>query len=121
MTVLELLGYAAALALLAVTWAVVLVETGMLLAPVQRWLREAWRKPYRADATGPYADLDACWWWKPLWGCFRCTAGQWAFWGYLLLSLHHRTPYSLFQHLTFTAATIMLACILNKIYLWSQS
>lgn len=94
-------------ALFAVTWAVVLVDDGMLLQPVQRWLRLH------------VPDLDSRWWWKPLWGCYRCVAGQVALWGTPVLWYYAGAGYSLFAHLVTICATILFACILNKIYQWT--
>lgn len=120
MSPLFLLGYAAALAVLAVTWAVVLVDAGMLLAPVQRGLRAWYNYVDAAEQPLRIHRLDDQWWWKPLWGCYRCVAGQWGLWGYLLLIYRHHAPYSLFQHLVFTAGTLLLACIINKLYQWTN-
>jgi hypothetical protein len=119
----------------AVVFADVLVRPGMILEPVQRWLR-GW---YRAVTTherlvyfGPDGtesemrgdELDAKWWWAPLWGCYKCVAGQWGFWGFLL-RYHHayaqgwRTALlnTLPEHLAFTAFTIIAAIIISK---WTQ-
>jgi hypothetical protein len=97
--------YALLLACLAVCWASILVDAGMLLAPAQRALRHI----YRAN-TGN--EIDTRWWWAPIWGCYKCVAGQWAFWGYLLL--FPLSAYSLLAHLGFTAITIILSIILQK-------
>lgn len=145
MSYYSLLGYALALALLAVTWAVILVDAGMLLAPVQRWAREWHQRQWisRAErrcamnteiptnelpslqahemAYSAHHRLDEQWWAKPLWLCYRCVAGQAGLWGYLLLIWRHHAAYFLFQHLVFTALTLFLACILNRIYQWSQN
>ncbi|MBF9140846.1 hypothetical protein [Hymenobacter properus] len=119
------------LAALAYCWASVLVQPGMLLAPVQAWVRRlhrrAWFYFYIEGSPGHvnagqmeveyYAghDLDNQWWWAPLWGCFKCVAGQWAFWGYLLL--FPLSAYHLLAHLSFVAVTILISILLNK---WSQ-
>jgi len=110
MDLLTVFGFALCLALVAVTWAVILVDEGMLLQPVQRWARGAYVK-YRINGLLRYIfkdepipneaefadtlrgleanpqsyalDLDSQWWWKPLWGCALCVSGQLAFWGFL--------------------------------------
>jgi hypothetical protein len=126
------------LAALAVCWAYVLVQPDMLLAPVQAWVRAWYRKPYRPAAyiknpgwsefwpefvrgQGPEVskEIDNQWWWKPLWGCYVCVAGQWGFWGYLLL--FPLASYSLLAHLGFTAITILFAALWRAVYAWSQN
>jgi hypothetical protein len=123
------------IAVCAVVFAVVLVDDGMLLAPVQQWLREkhlqAWMRQ-RVDEEGLIRpalidryyttgkELDSRWWWKPLWGCHKCVAGQWGFWGYLIRCYVLHVGYSLFQHMAFTCLTIFLACLIHKLYQWSQ-
>jgi hypothetical protein len=128
------------LAGVAVVFADVLVRPGMLLEPVQRWAREAWRTRWnkwlagqrRPPAAGLTLDealtasgekvlyyasrreLDEQWWWPPLWGCYKCVAGQWGFWAYLIRYHGH---YNLFEHLAFTAFTIIAAIIISK---WTQ-
>jgi hypothetical protein len=129
---LDKLLFLVALAGVAVVFADVLVRPGMLLEPVQRWLRE-W---YRAKAKGYVKEvfdkgslteeqkqafyetrsfeIDELWWWKPLWGCYACVSGQWGFWGYLI---RYRGHYNFFEHIAFTAFTIIAAIILHK---WTQ-
>lgn len=103
-----------ALAGTAVVFADVLVRPSMLLEPVQRWLRGWYRGwPYARAGVWP-AELDDCWWWPPLWGCYKCVAGQWSFWAYLI---RYHARYNLFEHLAFTAFTIIAAIILSK---WTQ-
>jgi hypothetical protein len=128
-----MLVFLIALAGTAVVFADVLVRPGMLLEPVQRWVREWYSKPYRPavmlknpgwpefwpeHVRGLGAEvskeLDQQWWWAPLWGCYKCVAGQWGFWGYLI---RYHSHYNFFQHLAFTAFTIIAAIILHK---WTQ-
>jgi hypothetical protein len=94
----------------AVIFADLLVQDGMLLAPVQRWLRD-W---YRARAG---AELDDQTWWKPLWGCATCVSGQFALWAYLY---HYHAAYSWYQHLYFVSAALLFSLILQKLLRWSQ-
>ncbi|GAB2865980.1 hypothetical protein [Hymenobacter ruber] len=108
--------YALLLASLAVCWADVLVRPGMLLAPVQAWARAKYRRlPSAASCEHDGREIEDAWWWGPAWGCFKCCAGQFAFWGYLLL--FPLSAYHLLAHLGFTAITIILSIIVNK---WSQ-
>lgn len=134
---LDKLIFLVALAGTAVVFADVLVREGMLLVPVQRWLREkhlrwfihhdmrahpeligsdsAMRVRQLTDAY--YAcqfDLDNRWWAKMGWFCYKCVAGQWGFWGYLL---RYHSPYNLFEHVAFTAFTIIAAIIIQK---WTE-
>lgn len=113
---LDKLLFLVALAGTAVVYADVLVRDGMLLAPVQRWLRE-WSHPKDID-------LDTWWLSKMLWFCFACVAGQWGFWGYLIryhasyaqgwrTALLHTLP----EHIAFTAFTIIAAIIISK---WTE-
>ncbi|KAA9333407.1 hypothetical protein F0P96_10585 [Hymenobacter busanensis] len=122
----------------AVVFAVVLVDTGMLLEPLQRAVREWHMRWYNTrwqsadeDGTPRQAlntehfywqgnDLDSRWWWKPLWGCVKCVAGQWALWGYLVRCCVLHDAYSPWQHAAFVSLTILFACILTKAYQWSQ-
>lgn len=148
---LDTFAFALAVALVAVTWAVVLVDTGMLLEPVQRWLRakyQLWhlvewvakmskrladdlgapRKPseFYNQFTERYTRdgiqyLDDRWWWKPLWGCYRCVAGQLALWAYPLRCWLSPLPYSPWQHLLTVCAAIFLASLLHRLYQWTNS
>jgi hypothetical protein len=130
-----------ALAGMAVVFADVLVRPGMLLEPVQRWLRLWWRT-WRTERLLRYVfkneavpnaqeiedtrrglvehadnyglEIDSRWWWPPLWGCYKCVAGQWGFWGYLI---RYHAHYNFFEHLAFTAFTIIAAIIISK---WTQ-
>lgn len=132
---LDMILFLVALAGTAVVFADVLVREGMLLAPVQRWVRVAhqwlWKKYH---GYGPQLDqclvearyydghdLDSRWWWKPLWGCSTCVAGQWGFWGYLLRYHEGYTQgwvtalfSTLPEHIAFTAFTIITAIIISK-------
>jgi hypothetical protein len=83
---------------------VVLVDAGMLLEPVQRWTRLQ------------VPDLDGRWWWKPLWGCYKCNAGWWGAIGVPVRSFLLHAPYSPWEHLVVVALTIYLSIALNKIY-----
>jgi hypothetical protein len=118
----DLFVFALCLALVAVTWAVVLVDDGMLLQPVQRHFRWSYR-----TQTGD--ELDEQWWFKPLWGCFKCVAGQLGLWGYLVRLIRQTHPdtlqqfwaaYSPWQHVLTVCATIFFACILNRLYSWTS-
>lgn len=103
----QALGLAAA----AVCFAWGLVEDGMLLAPVQAWVRQ-----WHSHRYG--REVESRWLWYPLWGCYKCVAGQWAFWGYIGLYWHHYHP---LHHLFFTSFTIIAAVLLRGLYQWSQS
>lgn len=106
------------LAAVAVCWAYVLVQPGMLLAPVQAWVRATYRgMPYAKHGIWP-AEIDDNWWFKPLWGCSSCCSGQAGFWGYLLLFW---PSYSLLAHLGFAAITILFAALWRGLYAWSQT
>jgi hypothetical protein len=118
---MQLLAFCLSCAVVSVAWCVMLVDAGMLLQPVQRWLREwYWARQLGAahdGKPGPIYDLDSRWWWKPLWGCYRCNSVWWALLGY---PLAFRADYSLWLHLVSLCATLFLACILNALYQWSQ-
>jgi hypothetical protein len=109
-----MLIYLIALAGTAVVFADILVRPGMLLEPVQRLARWAYSHAFGNPKPGIYRDLDSQWWWAPLWGCYKCVAGQWGFWGYLIRYHGH---YQMFEHLAFTAFTIIAAILLSK---WTQ-
>ncbi|GAB3303669.1 hypothetical protein GCM10027348_31840 [Hymenobacter tenuis] len=138
---LDLFVFGLCVALVAVVWAVVLVDTGMLLEGLQRWVREWHRLRYMRrhlvggdPESGPirYAtnterlyyqgnELEAQWWWKPVWGCSTCVAGQLALWGYLLRCYLLSTPYNPWHHLLVVCGAIFHACLLKRLYNWSQS
>jgi hypothetical protein len=107
--------YALLVAGLALCWADVLVRPGMLLAPAQAWLKMRFREATVPSGGFFGAELNNQWWWAPLWGCYKCVAGQWGFWGYLWL--FRASPYSLLSHAGFSATTIIFSIILSK---WSQ-
>lgn len=114
---LDKLIFLVALAGTAVVFADVLVRDGMLLAPVQRWLREWYIKStsIRLDTQNVcFRELDNQWWWAPLWGCFKCVAGQWGFWGYLIRYHAAYTWRTVPEHLAFTAFVILTAIIIQK-------
>lgn len=118
---LTLILHAWLLSAAAVCFATVLVSDGMLLAPVQAWVRSKYRKvtaPYGSKGN-PYAgrEIDEQWWWKPLWGCSLCVSGQMAFWLYFYLSWGHYQP---LHHLYFTSLTILFAAGWRAFYAWTQ-
>lgn len=126
--------YALLTGALAVCWAEVLVEPEQVLAPVQAWLRAWYRRPRRRvvpinnplfaglSEFGPVEsiEIDSRWWWAPLWGCYKCVAGQWALWGYAAAGLLHHIAYNPLHHLFFIALTIILAALWRGAYKWSQ-
>lgn len=113
----QLLAFCLSCAVVSVAWCVILVDSGMLLEPVQRWLRDGYRARYSDECRMQVADLDTRWWWKPLWGCYRCNSVWWALLGYPLAF----PAYSPWLHLVSVCATLFLACILNALYQWSQT
>lgn len=124
-TSLSLGLYAAYVAAAAVCFSRVLVDDGMILSPIQAWLRNKYRW---CDASGiepVFVEIDDQWWWKPLWGCPKCVAGQWAFWGYLAGCLQLEplrfADYSLIQHLLFTSLAILFGALWRAAYSWSQT
>jgi hypothetical protein len=96
------------IALIAVVYAVILIESGMLFSmpyqKLQNWTLATYNK-YPSDI----------WWLKPLISCVRCVAGQIAFWTFFYIY-----EYNLLLHITFTALAIYFSTILNKIYQWTQ-
>lgn len=133
---MQLLAFCLSCAVVSVAWCVMLVDSGMLLEPVQRWLREAHKRRWVNYIKGPGEwgypeeksqveeayyrngfELDTYWWFKPLWGCYRCNSVWWALLGY---PLAFRADYNLWLHLVSLCATLFLACILNALYQWSQ-
>jgi hypothetical protein len=126
----------------AVVFATVLVADGMVLAPVQAWVRAWHRKPrrpiaylknpgwpeywpefVRGQGAAVSKEIDERWWWKPLWGCSLCVAGQWAFWGYPLSCINWHplafTGYHPLHHLYFTSLTILFAAVWRAVYAWT--
>ncbi|OGX80833.1 hypothetical protein BEN47_06135 [Hymenobacter lapidarius] len=113
---LHVLGTAA----VGVCFASILVADGMLLSPVQAWLRRQWR---HAHGT----ELDEQEWFKPLWGCFVCVTGQIATWSYLILYWpedYRQSWYwwACFAGLWFVyiSLSIITAMVLNKITKWAR-
>jgi len=87
----------------AFAWVRILPADGHLLASVQR----AWRTWYRARYQ---AELDDAAWWRPLWGCAGCCAGQLAFWTYLI---RFHATYDPLLHLCAVGLCIVTACTLS--------
>lgn len=56
------------------------------------------------------------WFYKPIWGCHRCWAGQVAFWSYLYLVFFEGRRYFLPEHIFFVCLTILLVIIFVKLY-----
>lgn len=54
--------------------------------------------------------------WKPLGGCFKCFAGQVAFWYFIFFK-----EYDLIEHLFFVSAVILFVMIINKIYCYAKN
>lgn len=52
---------------------------------------------------------------KMLIGCFKCVAGQWAFWIYLLYAWSSYTWWTIIPHILFVGLTIFLSLIVYKI------
>lgn len=142
---LDLLLSAVLLGAAAVVWAVVLVDTGMLLEPLQRWLRKRhkawWVNRIGEGETDPEQirqleeayhmstrtfELDYRWWFKALWGCFWCVAGQLGFWVYLLTKIHWHEEgldlwaYHPLHHAYFVSLAILSAGVWNRLYQWSR-
>jgi len=99
-----------AISLVAVVYAVILVQPNMLLWPLYERLQNWTLRRYNG------AFPEDIYWLKPLISCVLCVAGQWCFWGYLLLYFH---DYHLGEHLYFTSLGIFTAALLRKIYLWT--
>jgi hypothetical protein len=104
-----MLAYAAYIAVIAVVYAVILVQPGMLLGTLYQRLQE-----WTLSEFDKYPE-DVVFL-KPLISCVKCVAGQWAFWAYPFLYLD---AYSFFEHITFTALTIYFSTILTKLYQWT--
>jgi hypothetical protein len=106
---LDLVLLFVAIACWAFVWVRILPSEGHMLAPVQH----SWRDWYRARYG---TELDGAWWWRPLWGCPGCHAGQLAFWIYLLRFFHHYDP---LLHLCAVGVAIVTACLLTL--RWNQA
>ncbi|WP_187260738.1 hypothetical protein [Pontibacter beigongshangensis] len=96
--------------LVAVVYSLVLTEPGMLLGGLYQRLQNWTLTKYNQYP-------EQVFWLKPLISCALCVAGQWCFWGYLII--YHRS-YNVFEHLYFTALGIFLAALLRKLYLWTK-
>lgn len=138
MVLLNLILHAWLLSAAAVTFATVLVGDGMLLAPVQAWVRAWYRKRTTAQVVKPVStsmyvtehhgkELDTQWWWKPLWGCAKCVSGQMALWTYWFI-YWPATPQSAYQWLclggywiAFISVTILFSMGLMNFVRWSES
>lgn len=93
----------------AFAWCRILPADGHVLAPIQR----AWRKWYRSRYG---TELDEAWFWRPLWGCAGCCAGQLSFWTYLI---RFHATYDPLLHLCATGLAITTACYLT--ITWNRS
>lgn len=90
-------------AALAVCVGEVLIQPGMLLHPVYFALYQRLERRF--------GNVEGLWWWKPLWGCCLCMAGQWAFWAYLV----HARPYNAVEHLYTVAVALLAVPLLLKL------
>lgn len=93
-----LLSISAAVALVAFVYSVILTEGGMILNP---WYNFLDRK------------IGESWLFKPLVGCYRCVAGQMAFWYYIV-----KFRYDIFEHAFFISFAIFTAIVINKLYIY---
>lgn len=94
--------------MIAFAYSAVLTEAGMILNPWYNFLdKHIGRKP---------------WLFKPLVDCFKCVAGQFAFWHYVLrfLKVGSFAGYDLLFHIFTICFTIYITLILNKIYTWTK-
>lgn len=115
----------------AVVYADVLVQPGMLLAPVQAWLkrrhRAAWEQKHEQALGGielwqtMYDNLDkgldSQWWWKPLWGCATCVSGWFGLLAYLY---HYQAAYRWWEHAYFVVLAILFSLIIQKVVSWTR-
>lgn len=85
------------LPLVAVVYASVLTEPGMLLAAIHYWAEQ---------------HLPG-WLFMPVIGCFKCVAGQLAMWYYIVTRWH---DYHFTEHVTIVSSTIFISILLNYIY-----
>lgn len=112
-----MLVYAHGIAIVAVVFTVVLMENNMLFAPFYQRLQAWTLRKYNKYPEQVY-------WLKPLISCALCVAGQWAFWGYLILALDvfhvNRYDYNVFHHIYFISLTILLTALIRKFYTWTQ-
>lgn len=103
--------YAFCITLVAVVYATILTQPGMLLGGFYQRLQGYTLKRYNLYP-------EEVFWLKPLISCALCVAGQWCFWGYIFL---YYSDYNLFYHLYFTALGIFLSSVLKKIHTWTKN
>lgn len=110
----------------AVCFADLLIQPGMLLAPVQAWLRDRYRflanayvEPYEPGGYEPAKELDDRIWWKPLWGCPTCVAAWWALIAYLYH--YHGAAYCWYEHIYFVALGLLFSLLIQWIIRKLQS
>lgn len=81
------------------------------------------------------------WFWKPVWGCEFCIAGQIALWTYVLnwvfgvvlranatfsrlifalIPEYHFLDWSVFSGVFFVCLTLLLVFVINKLYSWLE-
>lgn len=97
------------LAVVSYVYAVILTEPGMFLS---------WWYKFLLSLNLPE------WIFKPLIDCFKCVAGQAAFWGYLIYTdnlMWLPKNYNPFDHLYLICLTILISIIIDKIYSWNSN
>lgn len=100
----------------------------MPLEPILNWWFRIGEKYGKRTANG--YELER-WFYRPIWGCEKCFAGQLGLWGYLLAHIRAQggqnghisginvgwptmAGYSLFCHLLTVSAAIMAAVIISS-------
>jgi hypothetical protein len=145
MYLINLLAWSFLLSLTSYVYSVVLTDGGMILNPLYNWLDKtigpssAKKAVYYSEDTIEPRLLKAAqkaravWLFKPLIGCHKCVAGQFAFWGYFWLLLHNLSSttltfcekivfawyaYDLVFHIVFISFAIYTLKFIAQFYEW---
>lgn len=101
-----LLVHAGLAGLCAWCFAAVLNQPGMLLHPVYSWCYERLERRF--------GNVEALLWWKPLWGCSVCVAGQWGLWSVVYRALIGGVSVQWYEFVYAPCLAMVVALILQK-------
>lgn len=108
----QIVNEAAAIAVIAFTYAVILVEPEEILERFYKLIYKLANKT-KSECEPPKFR----WWFKPVIDCEKCVAGQIALWYYLI---KYRSAYNFIDHLLLICTSIFIVTFIKLIYKWIQ-
>jgi hypothetical protein len=99
-------------AVVAYVYAEVLVKPNMILYPFYKWICRVWLLKIKIE-NDKEIETES-WFYNPIIGCYKCVAGQFGLWVYLVWAIHH-SMYRLEHHVFVVCCTIFLAITFHNI------